>query len=575
MTADVIDVARSLVAAILPPRYERPADWASRNIIFNSPRDPIHGPLDFTLSPFLVDPINAWETVPGQGLKEVTLCAPEQMGKTMVELSGLCWRMTFFPGLSLVTYTSDDKAARVNEEKFEPILGNIPRFSKQLEEPLSRTKDCYRLGENLVYFGGVGSRVSSHSAGTCIIDECDDYQNPPGVDAINDTRKRSRAFRNAVLYKACTVKGSKGESRIWREFLSSSQGYWYLRCLGCGELTIRSCDLRHLQFDRTEDGDVIPASLRVVCPACGHRHIEDDKLAMNLQGEYIHKKPERLAYHAGFQFGALAAQVVNLGWIQLARWQAAAGSSGKLEDQIFFDNSVRGLPFEVRRIQEDGSKALRRHSAPLPDPEKIRFRFLSADTQDSGWFWVVRGLDAAENTYLLGCGKAENLGELGRVWESDWHGGKISCGIIDEGGHRAQEVRYFIKPRPGLFAYKGNPRIGKKWSESKEISRLLLGNPRHYHMMTLYAIYGTGKPGSHYWYLPEQIAPDYAEQICSWRANKSVRNGDRLENYHCPTGNDHFFDCEKMMILLKDYFCEKILPELVARKSAGRKIVRV
>lgn len=557
---------RRVFADLIPVEMPPPSVWAGDNIRFSSPGAPVRGALDLDLSPFLRDPLDAWQTEPGQGLKEITVVAPEQMGKTTLEFSGLLWHLQCRPGLTMIIYPSDEKGIRVNEEKLEPMMREIPFFADLLDRPMSKTIDCYRLGGSLIYFGGAGSRATSHSAVAVLADEVDDWQTLKGVDTMHDLRKRSRAFSDAVLCAVCTPRMGEGASKIWKEFQSSSQGYWYLRCVSCGGLTMRSADVRNLQWELDDNGNVLPDSLRLICPGCGHEHLEKDKRRMNLEGGYIHRHPERLREHPGFQFGALASQFAALRWEVIAAAGVKAGRSGDLTDQIYFDNSIRGLPFKPRRMDSRGVEAVKRHRAPLPDPAKILYRFLSVDTQDSGFFWIVRGIDAQMNTYLLDCGMAADTTALGAIWDGEYHGGRLQCGIIDEGGHRMAEVRSFADDRPGMLTYKGNGKLAAKWRESEEIRGLLLAKPDHYKHMLLYAIYGTPNRGTHYWYLPPEPPEMYLEQITSWRPNNAVRRGDEIENYVCPDGNDHLFDCEKMLLVLLDYFSERVLPLLVRKK---------
>ena len=568
--SDVRRAASLIFRQVIPRAHERPAEWASRNIVFTHEKDPIKGPLDLTLTPYLIDPINAWELRRGQGLKEVTVVAPEQTGKSLSWECGELWSLQCSPGLSLIYYTSDKKAERINEEKIEPLLKAIPYFADLLELPGSKTLDHYRLGDSLSYFSGVGSRISSFSARRTVADELDDWRERKGNDALDDLRKRARAFRESLCYKVCTPKGTVTESRIWREFLNSSQGYWHLRCCHCGELTLRSCDIHNLQFE-AEGDEVVSGSCRLRCPKCEKDNFEEQKHKMNLDGGYIHRFPGRIENHPGFQWGALASVFVSFAWENIARSQLLAGKTGSLEKQIYFDNSVRGLPFKPRKTDTKGEDALRRHAAPLPDPEKLLFRFLAVDTQDDGFYWIVRGIDAAENTYLLGCGKADALypapgveAPLSEVWDAEYHGGKCICGIIDEGGHRVKEVRDFAGEHLGLMTYKGNTRIGQPWKASTDVRGLLLVNAEHYRLLLLHAIYWGELRSDGSWFLPQELPEDYKIQILDYKPNNAVRNGNALENY-ISTGNDHFFDCEKMALALVDYFRVEIFPKIVKR----------
>ena len=72
----LMQFARTVAASILPRAHVDPDVWAASNIIFSSPKDPVQGPLDLNLSPFLRDPIRAWDLSGVRGLREDTLATP-------------------------------------------------------------------------------------------------------------------------------------------------------------------------------------------------------------------------------------------------------------------------------------------------------------------------------------------------------------------------------------------------------------------------------------------------------------------------------------------------------------------
>ncbi|MCP4102566.1 MAG: hypothetical protein GY750_14270, partial [Lentisphaerae bacterium] len=85
-----------------------PADWAEENVDFKhvvSAR--IRSKLDLSLTPYLRGPIDAWDFTGTR--REVTVCAPEQTGKTLAWVCRLLWTFIFQQCLYLVCYESDDK----------------------------------------------------------------------------------------------------------------------------------------------------------------------------------------------------------------------------------------------------------------------------------------------------------------------------------------------------------------------------------------------------------------------------------------------------------------------------------
>ena len=568
-------------AASIAPRAMLPPDeWSSKNIIFSRPGDPIQGPIDFSLSPFLLDPVRAWDVPSGVGIREVTFVAPEQMGKTLSWMCGLLWSAVYRPGVSLIFYTSDVKARQVNETKVLPLISSIPELKAFLDLPNSSNASQYRLGGATINFGGVGARISSITSSVNIADELDDWAPRRGVDPLADLRKRARAFSEGILYKVCTPKGTERQSRIWNEFLQSSQGYWHLRCQHCGELTIRSCDIHHLKFAMGEklDKGVHPLpvadSIRLVCPACRHEHTEEDRPAMVRQGAYVHKHPSRLN-NLGFQVGYLANLRPSASFLNIAIAQVKAGRSGDADAQRYFDNSVRGLPFKARKLDSGCERALRVHQIPMPDPSVIRWRFLSADTQENCFYYVVRGMDLHRNTYLLDCGRINTVSELRAAILAHYAGGPLLASIIDEGGHRQDEVRALADSLPRVYTYKGNTSIRAKWRISEDYPKLILGHAEHWRVALLQKMYAAYRTEDNYWYTSEVMTDDYIRQLSAWTRPSSGKTSDELADgdvscYKKTDGApDHLFDAEKMALMLADFSWHTAIRPYLEKKLAG------
>ena len=337
---------------------------------------------------------------------------------------------------------------------------------------------------------------------------------------------------------------------------------------------MRSCDIHNLQFVTTDDGVLLPETIHLVCPLCHHSHTEDLAERMVQQGGYIHRKPELLLTRPGFQWGALASLISpQLRWQNIAEAQLRAGKTGRLADQIYFDNSIRARPFKVRAVADQADGALRRHGIELPGADKIRFRFFSADTQDDRWFWVVRGVDGKFNSYLLSCGEARSFEELTKIYSAVYHGGRCVMGIIDEGGHRAKKIRYWAAQQRGVMTYKGNPRIQseKNYKLSQEVRNLLLVRENYYRLLLLWTLYTSRPEGDGYWYVPNKLPKEYVEQLSDWRPNPQSKHKFEEFELWINSGNDHFFDCEKQMLALLDYFKQEMLPRML---QAETKIIR-
>jgi len=570
-------------ASIVPRDRTAPDEWAERNIIFTSDSDPVKGAVDFNLSPFLRDPVRAWDLSDTVGLREVTVVAPEQMGKSLTWEMGGAWAAVHAPATMLIYFTSDSKSRLVNTTKLRPMINNIPALRVYLDLPSSSTAGEYRLGPARIVFGGVGSRISSITSAYNVADELDDWQPPRGTSPLDDLRKRSRAFSRGLLYKVCTPLGTARQSKIWREFLNSSQGYWFLRCQSCGGLTMRSCDVHNLKFELAEQTEPgvhalpIPDSIRLICPVCHHEHVESDRPALVRGGAYVHKYPERVN-NLGFQFGYLANLFPAGAWMNIATAQVRSGRSGDEEAQRYFDNSIRGLPFKARKLDTSCSRALHIHQVPMPSPDAIRWIFLSADTQEDHFWFVVRGIDSRLNTYLLDSGRLASLDDLRSAITARYLDKPVTASIIDEGGHRQDEVRT-LTSLPLVFTYKGNTSIRAHWRISDDFPRLLLGHAEYWRVQLLQKIYAEARTPDYYWYTtPEAMSDEYIRQMSAWTRPSSGKTADELSDgdvscYRKTDGApDHLFDAEKMCLLLIDFMWKSVIRPSIERKlEAARK----
>lgn len=254
--------------------------------------------------------------------------------------------MIFSPSQSLIVYPSDNLAAEMNQTKIKPLMAHIPQLKAELEKPRSFRADRYAFSNLVSYFQGAGAKIVSKSCKIVIGDETDQWPSIGNIDNLADLKKRTRSFNSSMCFLVCTPTNEHGN--IWREFLKGSQGYWYLRCKGCNELTLRSCDVHNLQFESEYNEDlkqyiVKEDTIRLICPNCGHEHLEQDRAWMNINGGYIHRIPDKIKEHPTFQIGALASQLKSLSWKYIANAQLEAGKKADIETQMNFDNSIRRI----------------------------------------------------------------------------------------------------------------------------------------------------------------------------------------------------------------------------------------
>ncbi len=543
--------------------YLCPWEWALESISFRRCKSAEHDRLVPSVAPYLVDPVDYWEFAGKR--REMTVVAPQQTGKTLTWLLGLLWTFIYKPCLSLIIYESVPKAQLMNAERFKPMMEEIPKLKAELDLPRTQKVDCFNFSWLSSYFMGAGVPTTSISAKICVCDELDKWQEHEGKIAnIEEVRLRMRSFSEALLVKVCSVDGDAEGSRIWREFMASSRGYWHLRCESCGALTMRSCDVHNLQWECDADGNPIESSIRLVCPICKHEHLESAKEALNVAGGYIHEIPGLFDANAGFQWGCLAAwNVDDFRWVNIAKAQMAAGRSGDYQDQLKFDNTYRGLPYIRRKSNEKELNVVKKHCAALPSQDKIKFALFSADTQNDCFYWVVRGWTPKADSYLLGNGRAENLDALKVALDKAYCGHIPSLAIIDQGGPRAKEVQAFAWREPGVYSYKGFTTKSSltRYEISDSDPRQISANPKTYQGELLYRIYERSNAFAKQFFLPPDPDKEYLEHIMALRPDNKSKFGHSYPNYTNSGAPDHYFDCEKMVFVLFDHYIKTLLAQ--------------
>lgn len=544
----VAEVKRALWGVIRPVDRVEPRAWIESHI------DLSHDPTAARSGKIRLD---AWQVEPilsqfDPACRMVVMLAIEQVGKSTIWRLPMVYKMLFDPAPRWVIYESDDKAEDINRRTLEPLLKSIPELACQLNR-ITSTKRCYHLANgSITDFSGAGADITSKPVKDGVADELDRWGTAAfAAQNLRNFRKRFRTFARGgegCLVVSCSPKTEGGaRSATYQLFMDeTNQAYWHLRCQKCGALTMRSCDIHNLQWEM--DGDAInDGTLRLACPACGFEHIESQAVVMTESGGYVAQKPE-ITEARGYQVGALGAPRV-FRWRDIAIAQLNAGRSAELLARVDFYNSWRGLPFDMKCEGSGREEKLKKRCSAAVVATDVDYVVMGCDTQNDGVYYVVRAVDKKRNTYLIDHGGAVTFDDLNKVWNTKYYDQYLAGAIIDAGGNRAKEVEDFVKDLKGFVMYKGNSRIGVRKRAASENKQLILANPTIYKGELLYHIYAAKPDGVGGWYLPYDLNPKYIEQVVDVRPDSAKKFGNHFENWE-GTGNDHYFDCEKEILVL-------------------------
>lgn len=546
-------------------------EWAERNIDFSLVPGAAFRRLDFDAYPHTKAPIKAWE-FDGK-IVESTVCGIPQHGKTQIETVGVLYTMVYKAGKILCVYPSDDLASLVNESKYEPLMKKIPQFARELERRNAKKPNSYNFSTSTMIFYGAGRRVMSLDCFVRVLDETDEHPKNGLRDSVQDSRMRARSFDESMLCNVCTPSTEDGP--IWQAFLMGSRGYWTLRCQGCGELTMRSCDINLLQFEKVYDEALrlwIPVadSIRLCCPKCGYEHEEAQKFAMNRTGDYIHERPELVATRPSFQFGVLCSLRPATDWLAIAERRLKSGRSSTAKDHKDFDNCWRGLPYKERTVSDEELSNFKRlmFQSP-PDPATVEMVFMVSDTQDTFNPTGVFALDKNDNLYCIAYRDVEYMfldqaerEVLDRMRAADnkppvetledllrdTYLGEIAplFHVIDEKGHRTREVQAYAKRNRNVLVYCGTGLKTELWKRSEKKARTFLVNAAHFQEELIYKLYDHKDRSEGALFIPSDLPDAVLKEISAVRPDKTSKWGHLRSNWTAGDQVHDAFDVFKM-----------------------------
>jgi len=595
--ADCLEVLAWLDDRLSSLTPEGVVDWVSHHV------DMTHETPDtprLELAPYQVAPIEA--QVRG-GVELVVIVGPEQFGKSICWKVGMLYKMVYERGPKLIVYEQAEKAAEINRRSFHPLVVGVESLRRQVEasEWAARKKSYELEGGVVVDFTGAGADITSQSYRDVVADEYDTWpltfsKRESQMANLRKRRRRWAARREGCLVVVGSPKGDEQDSTIWRLWeRETTAREWHLRCLECGELGCPSTmvdgpvdahqgrRLGGLVWRRDDAGQVVADSVRLRCQSCGHDHEYGEHEDMNDAGEYVARTPERSGLE-GYLFGGLANGAM-LSWAQIARERVRAAASNDYETQRTYHNSVRGVAMpRSRALQAEARRIILSHCTATPPHEQILAVVAAADTQENpwGWYWVVRGLDASWNSYLLAAGFAATRAELEAVFGREYRGRRVRFAIVDQGGTNAEDVKGMARSRGNVWQYKGAsaPQAIWKKSEQRDQHKLILGDAERLQVMLLRLIYDQMDRGNHYWALPpepqlvtnEDPLFDYVAHVASVRDLGKGVDHELRQKWDCAAGERRdWFDCEKMLLVLlgMPLFRRQLEREMAADRGAA------
>lgn len=536
--------------------------------------------------------------------KTVIVCKPVQIGGSLCAIDvPWAWWNKFVGGRSLIVYADKDTSEDVFEERIKDnIKNNLPDIWSGLEDDLRREKIILNNGISRCGSANIENDFATFPASLVCLDEVSKYKS--NFDVIGAARGRQKSYKGIPGYHGILIIVSSPKRHgdpLYNEIHGG--GVLVLRCQfpcpRCGEYhELMDENIKELPNDKGEY-DHNPTRIRLdgaavyECPKCKgviadidrwkmlpkYRWVADDEVvakdgqiknenSLRYKSDSVCFWPNRLVSMPDkFTFAdCLSAFFTARQSVDPKAWETYWN-----EDMARFINPRTEKVSYSHLMQKCGDYLQYSEQARLPN--EVVILFAGIDTQDDGFYFVVRGFGHGMESWLvregfIHCDMKESVNHDPRVvleiirrgilqpryLKKDGTEIGIYAGFIDEGGHRQRDVHFICRHIPIFRAYKGSSSPNSDSIKKSEKGEHYMGNTRQ--LSELVQKYMESST----WHLPNDITKTYLEQVVKqyWEEEKD-RHGN-IKYKWVSGNNDHYRDCENyvMGLVLLNNLAERL-----------------
>ena len=592
-----IPIGQSELYGFLIRRPVQPSVWAEDNFKLTTA---YARPGKLNLFPWQVEPLDSILEY-----DVVILCMAVQLGKSLLGESATGWIIDNLPMNTMICYAKSGTAKDVFDERLRPMIEEVPAIRKYWNgNPDNLTQRKITLSHMIMRIASAESKsdIATYSAGYIYASEVAKYPKKD-FDQIKALFGRQEGYRvlgqtKAVIESSPESEGDPLHRLMYTRGVRNTKPY--VPCPNCGEYQVLIDE--QIKEIPNSDGELDhnPARVReekaakYECVHCNREIRENDRMRMSKKVVWADSsekivdgkvKKKRKARWISHQCGRLVDDTFSFAEC-LARFFEARQSVNPVALKTYQNEDMaRFMKTESRQFSTNWLLVKRKDYAQYGSdamyPAKVLLLTLGMDTQDNGFYYVIRGWGEGMESWVIkhdfiecSIKEEENKNpevilELvkTRVIEELPHRADgvvlpITWGFIDRGGHRHKDVDFLCGRLPFLHAYTGTVnKTAPLITRSK--SKGFMGHSENLSKMV--ESYSEGE----LWHLPEDIGDVYCIQFLKqfWQ-DKVDRHGNVLNEY-VHGGADHYRDCENYNIGCAVYL------QLESRLFSGNELVKL
>lgn len=386
--------------------------WIARGAGASEP-----GPYSTERAPYLRDIL---DTMGDEIHTDVVLNKPAQVGFTEAINQFIGYCMAEDPSGVIVIHSDIERARDWMKERIDPMLAESPRLQGVVRSENGRRTSDDTM-QRKVYAGGYLAAVGANSPAG--------LRSRPSRRAIGDERsgwkldarqqgdpwdlvgERTSTFWNAKRIQGSTP-GEEGTCAITKALHESDWRKWVVECPQCGfgepfQWKTEEGAYR-IVCERGAANELIPATARYLCTACGILIPEYEKPRMNRSGRWVASQPDKHA--AGFDLGNSLMSPWRSWEKIMQKWVEIQGNHERLKS---FVTHVLAEPWKVvaerievhtlmQRVEPFGPVTMESGETVVrPFPETVALTTGSLDVQNNRLEALTVGWAAAEEAFVF------------------------------------------------------------------------------------------------------------------------------------------------------------------------------
>jgi hypothetical protein len=529
-----------------------------------------------------------WQVTPVDAIiyfSTVIDIAVVQSGKSMMGEGVCAYMIDNNPVNMMFIYAKRDTVEDVFDERLKPMIKDVPAIRKYwsgYEDDLTKKK--LKLFPCIIRIASAGlkTEIATHNAGFVYGSELAKWPKKAfsQTKAIEGRKQASRMLgrKTKTLYET-SPEHDQDPSYIECHKPGTVWFRPHYCCPHCEHWQVLVDSQIKEKPDKNGKKDHNPERIKqetaawYECENCKREITEDDRIQMAAGVKWLTKgkkipfeeiikldnKPER----AVFQWNRLVDTTWTFAECLAAFFDALQSPNPNDLKTYRNEDMAEWVKLSAKRFEDSYLMSKRgkytQFGADAYIPEGVAILLLGVDTQDNGFYYVVRGFGKNLESWLIRAdfilcdmkeSKYTNPAEVFSTFTTELYrypyqkrGGMkmpIFAGLIDRGGHRSVDIDYIVAHTPNLGAYIGGTQKMAPLIEQKK-SGFYIGHTENLSRIVAKQI------ESVIWHLPKDIQPEYCTQVLNQYDDIIIDTKGNSKRRRTCKDPDHYRDCENMV----------------------------